>query len=252
MASWREVRSERDHEALDELQHGRGWVLVVVVVAVLLAAGAILLSGRQRPATDPIATTVAVPRIGPSSLPAGHPDASPTTGVVEPMLTAPTVSWQLFSGVAVPYSPTAGPRRVQPPVYAGYQRSQTGALVAAVQLSTRYLLTGGQGWRKVVSEQVVPGVGRDAYVAARARVQLDDPPGSYGQIAGFRVLAFTPDVAVLQLVSRFPLSGRLQVTTTTLTWVSSDWRLVLQPDGGSSPTAQAAPGLDGFVAWGGF
>jgi hypothetical protein len=25
----------------------------------------------------------------------------------------------------------------------------------------------------------------------------------------------------------------------------------LQPDGGSSPTAQAVPDLDGFVVWGG-
>ena len=253
MAPWRAARSEREEDPLDEVRHGRGRILVVVAVAVLLAAGAVALGGRLRHAADAIATTTVMPRLEPSSPPSGHGDPSPSTGVpVEALLTAPTVSWQLFSGVAVPYSPTAGPRRTQPPVYAGYQRSQTGALIAAVQLGTRYLLTGGQGWREVVSQQVVPGAGRDAYVAARARVQLDDPPGSYGQVAGFRVLAFTPDVAVLELVSRFPLTGRLQVTTTTLTWVGDDWRLVLQPDGGSSPTAQAVPGLDGFVAWGGF
>jgi hypothetical protein len=253
MPSWREIRAERDDGVLDQSRDRRGRVVVVVAVVVLLVAGAVALGGQPRPAASPVLRTSAVPLLAmPSSADDQRDVRSPTAVSIAPLLTAPPVSWQLFSGVAVPFSPTAGPRLMRPPVYAGYQRSQTGALIAAVQLGTRYLLTSGQGWREVVAQQVVPGTGRDAYVAARSRVQLDDPSGSYGQVAGFRVLAYTPDVAVLQLVSRFPLTGHLQVTTTTLAWVGGDWRLVLQPDGGSSPTAQAASGLDGFVAWGGF
>jgi hypothetical protein len=249
MASRRSARSERHLSAFDEpARWGRGRVVTVVAACTLVAAGVVALGGHHRHSTAPVVRPTAVP---PSGAAAGPDDTASAGAATEPLLTAPTVSWQLFSGVALPFSPAAGPHRVQPPVYAGYQRSQAGALIAAVQLCTRYLLTGGQGWRDVVARQVAPGVGRDAYVVARARVQLDDPPGSYGQVAGFRVLAFTPDVAVLELVSRFPLTGRLQVTTTTLTWVDGDWQLVLQPDGGSSPTAQAVPDLDGFVVWGG-
>ena len=108
------------------------------------------------------------------------------------------MTWQLFSGVALPYSSTAGPRSVDGPVYAGYERSQTGALIAAAQLGTRYLLTPGDGWREVAERQVLPGVGREVFLAARAEVDdLDVPPGTYGQLAGFRVVAFTPDVAVI-------------------------------------------------------
>jgi hypothetical protein len=55
---------------------------------------------------------------------------------------------------------------------------------------------------------------------------------------------------VLQLVTRFPRTGGLQVTVTTVKWVGGDWRLELQPDGGTSPTAQTVPSLDGFVVWG--
>jgi hypothetical protein len=248
MASPRNARRTGHRSAFDEpARWGRGRVVTVLAACTLVVAGIVALGGHQPHSTGPaIRPTTEPPR--PADRPVTSTSVALPTG---PLLTAPTVSWQLFSGVALPFSPVAGPHRVQPPVYAGYQRSQTGALIAGVQLGTRYLLTGGQAWRDVVARQVAPGVGRDAYVIARARVQLDDPPGSYGQVAGFRILAFSPDVAVLQLVSRFPLTGRLQVTTTTLTWVNGDWQLVLQPDGGSSPTAQAIPDLDGFVVWGG-
>ncbi len=171
--------------------------------------------------------------------------------VIEPLLVAPPgVRWQLFMGVALPYSRTAGPTVIDGPVYDGFERSQQGALLAAVQLGTRYLLTPGQGWREVLDRQVLPGAGRDAFARNRVGIDPHAPPGTYGQIAGFRVVTFTPQVAVVQLVSRFPSSGVLQVTTTTVRWSGGNWRLQLQPDGGTSPTAQAVPSLDGFVVWG--
>lgn len=171
--------------------------------------------------------------------------------VIEPLLVAPEgVRWQLFMGVALPYSPTAGPTVVDGPVHGGFERTQQGALLAAVQLGTRYLLTPGEGWREVLARQVLPGAGRDAFARNRAGIDPQAPPGTYGQIAGFRVVTFTPQVAVVQLVSRFPSSRVLQVTTTTVRWSGGDWRLQLQPDGGTSPTAQAAASLDGFVVWG--
>lgn len=169
---------------------------------------------------------------------------------VEPLLAAPPVTWQLFAGVPLPYSATAGPSIVDGPVYAGFERSQVGALLAAAHLGTRYLLTPGSGWRDVVAQQVLPGPGRDAYVRIRATAEDADSSGGHGQPVGFRILAFTPDLAVVQEAVRFPLSGVLQVTSTTLRWVGGDWRLQLQPDGSTSPTAQQAPDLDGFVVWG--
>ena len=227
-----------------------------VAVLLLLGAGSVALFGggpatvavRSLPAAPAGPTT---PTAGPMSV-AGPTGAAQPTAVTGPLLTGPPVSWQLFSGVALPTSPSYGPRTVDGPVYAGYQRSQAGALIAAAQIGTRYLLTPGQGWRDVARLQLLPGTGRAVFLTARAGVdELTVPPGTYGQLAGFRVVTFTPDVAVLQLISRFALTGRLQLTTTTLKWVGGDWRLELQPDGGSSPTAQQVPDLDGFVVWGG-
>jgi hypothetical protein len=244
-----------DGRSLDVGWPRPGTVAAGAVAAVILAgAGSVtLFGGSPRPATASATAEPAVPADEQSRAePTPTAEAAAAAAGREPLLSPPAVTWQLFSGVALPYSPTAGPRIVDGPVYAGYERSQTGALIAAAQLGTRYLLTPGEGWREIAARQVLPGVGREVFVAARAGVDdLDVPPGAYGQMAGFRVVAFTPDLAVIAFVSRFALTGHLQATTTTVKWVDGDWRLELQPDGGSSPTAQTVPDLDGFVVWGG-
>jgi hypothetical protein len=229
---------------------------VVVVVGILVGAGAVALSGRDSPPAGPAAGPAASAAPAPAApAPAAAPNPAPTPAPAAPadagpLLVAPEVDWQLLAGVPLPYSQTAGPLEVDGPVYSGYARSQTGALIAAVQLGTRYLLTPGEGWREVLGRQVLPGLGRDVFARNRADVDAEDPPGSYGQPAGFRFVAYTPDVASIQLVSRFPTTGNLQVVTVTVHWAGGDWRLQLQPDGGSSPTAQAVADLDGFVVWG--
>lgn len=223
----------------------------VVVVVILVGAGAVALSGGASPSARPAAGPVATAGPAPSLAPSVDLTPAPTAAVDEgPLLVAPTVDWQLVAGVPLPYSKTAGPLKVNGPVYSDYQRSQTGALIAAVQLGNRYLLTPGNGWREVLQQQVLPGVGREVFARNRATVDAAEPPGSYGQSAGFRFVAFTLDVASIQLVSRFPTTGNLQVVTVTVKWADGDWRLQLQPDGGSSPTAQAVRDLDGFVVWG--
>ena len=239
----------RPHRPRRTRRSGTGTVLAATVAAAMAGgAGFALADGDARPSADPAADVWPE-----TAMPAPTPASSEFTqkaATIEPLLTAPPVTWQLFAGVPLPYSATAGPSIVDGPVYAGFERSQAGALLAAAHLGTRYLLTPGPGWRDVVAQQVLSGPGRDAYVRIRATVEDADSSDGHGQPAGFRILAFTPDVAVVQEAVRFPLSGVLQVTSTTLRWVGGDWRLQLQPDGSTSPTAQQAPDLDGFVVWG--
>lgn len=224
----------------------------VVAVVIGIGAGAVALSGASSPLAVPTPGSAAAVTAAPVLPAAAVPlRPAPVANEQGPLLVAPKVQWQLFAGVLLPYSKTAGPLTVDGPLYSGYERSQTGAVLAAVQLGNRYLLTPGDGWREVLQRQVLPGTGRDVF--ARNRMAMDDtpdPPGTYGQTAGFRFVAFTPDVASIQLVTRFPTSGNLQIVTVTVKWVDGDWRLELQPDGGSSPTAQRISDLDGFVVWG--
>lgn len=249
---WPAQDAHRD-VALDPVRWRPGTAAAVAVaVLVLLAAAAVALSGDRTPDPSNAAGLPAAPLRAPVSPAAGGPlpdDAAPAG----PLLTAPSVSWELVTGVAVPVSATAGPHAVVGPVHAGFERSQTGALLAAAQISTRSVVTSGDGWRDVVARQVLPGAGRDVYSRLRALVDADAPPGTYGQFAGFRIIASTPDVAVVQLVTRFgaDASEALQVMAVTVKWVEGDWRLELQPDGGISPTGQLVSDLDGFVVWGG-
>lgn len=251
------VRGDRQRPwlARDEADGSRPAVAVAGAALLLVVGTTVALLGADdSPGLSgaPPAKTVPTDTTSTTDAPLAAAASGPAeVAVVEPLLVAPEgVRWQLFMGVALPYSPTAGPTVVNGPVYGGFERSQPGALLAAVQLGTRYLLTPGEGWREVLERQVLPGAGRDAFVRNRVGIDPQAPPGSYGQITGFRIVTFTPDVAVVQLVSRFPTSGVLQVSTTTVRWVDDDWRLQLQPDGGTSPTAQAVPTLDGFVVWG--
>jgi hypothetical protein len=160
----------------------------VVAVVILLGAGAVALSGGASPSAVPMAGPVAPAPAGPARSATAPPvDLPPTISPAVadgPLLVAPRVDWQLFVGVPLPYSKTGGPLKVDGPVYSGYQRSQTGALIAAAQLGTRYLLTPGDGWRELLERQVLPGVGRDTFARLRATVDQDSPPGSYGQPPG--------------------------------------------------------------------
>ncbi len=244
------------HEEPDQPGRWRpGTIAAAAIAGLLLAAAvAVLLVGG----TDaPDQAAALPPATGPGPVEPVEP--GPTGGAQGnrpdsgPLLTAPAVRWELVSGIAVPVSPTAGPFRVDGAVRSGFERSQTGALIAATQISTRVAFTPGDRWRQVAQAQLLPGVGREVFIRRRGTVTTIEPPGTFGQYAGFRIAASTPDVTVVQLVTRFgsASSSRFQVVTYTVKWVDGDWRFELQPDSGFSPSVQQIPNLDGFVVWGG-
>jgi hypothetical protein len=174
--------------------------------------------------------------VGPGSLPSSAPQG---------------VTWTVYRGVAEPAHHLHGPLRIEGDLARCYARSPYGALIASWQIATRFVLAGD--WERVVDEQLVPGPGREAYRRQRAAITADDarPPGGYGQLAAFRFASYTPQVATIQLVSRFADTGHLQVNTVTVVWREGDWRLQLQPDGALSPSLQPLSDLAGFIAWAG-
>ncbi|GGP13082.1 hypothetical protein LDL08_32695 [Nonomuraea glycinis] len=191
----------------------------------------------------------------PSAPPAPGPDQCPATprALTRALPARPPagVTWTLFHGVAQPTSPEHGPHRRQADVDRCFAHTPTGALIAAWQIATRFVLA--DDWRRVVELQVMPGPGRDAYVAQRARIRAGAgrDAGGYGQLAAFGFASYTPQVATVQLVSRFAATGQLQVNTVTVVWSGDDWRLLLQPGGSISPSLQAVSSLTGFVPWAG-
>lgn len=241
---------------------GPGRLLLPATVLGLVTAGGLLVAttsnsrtasaGSQPPATAP-AAAAAVTAARPAAAPAANAAALASPPV--------DVMWRVFDGFALPEGSTDGPRTVDGAVEAGFARTPRGALLAAVQITARMLVAPGDGWRQVVLRQVLPGPGREAWLRVRGEAAADGMPGTtadYAQVAGYRYVTWTPDVAVLQLVTRTALADApdtLAVSTLTLRWTEAgpegaDWRLELQPDGSPTPSRQAVRDLLRFVPWG--
>lgn len=185
---------------------------------------------------------------------ASSPTAPASRALETPIPTSPPtgVRWKLYRGVALPYSAQAGPTRIDGEIVGGFAHTPTGALLAATHAGYRYRMASDSSWRAVTKAMVQPGPGRDAWVRLRSKYTLGEAPSGPNmlQMAGFRFVTYTPDLAVMQVATRGK-TGVIQMTTSTVAWDGDDWKLVLQPDGSESPTAQRLSSLDGFVPWSG-
>ncbi|WP_017972368.1 hypothetical protein [Actinopolyspora halophila] len=221
---------------------GSGFVVLIVVLLIVVLATT---GGDTNQRASPPGGASSAPSTPGSTTSRPRP-AGPTT-VPD---SAPDTQWRLYHTVALPHVDGAGPRQAGASTATGYAHTPTGALVAAVQIPIRRMLA--PDWQAVLSEQIVPGRGRKAWRQARSQAAetLQVEPGQLGQIAGFQFVTYTPDSAVIQLVSRFP-DSTLQVSTHTVRWRDGDWKLVLHQNGAASPTTQTVDSLVGYTRWGG-
>lgn len=237
---------------------GAGLIAVVVVLGIVVVASRAG-NGNQAPRSGPATSSTPPAAVGASAAPGASAAAGgcnlPAGGQQVPESPPSGVTWQLYQSVALPYSASAGPAVTQGDVARCYAHDPAGALLAATQIGVRYLLAGN--WRAVLAEQVMPGAGPAAYTRLRLQAggSAGQPggsgqPGGYGQFAAFQFVTYSPQTAVIELVSRFS-DGSMQQVTETVVWSGGDWKLVLQPDGSAAPNAQQVPNVVGYVAWGG-
>ncbi|MFJ9423203.1 hypothetical protein [Streptomyces sp. NPDC101249] len=226
-----------------------GFVAAAAFVGfVAVVAGAVVATsddGGEAAAAPPAARTAEPPATG---APDGTCPTLSDTRQSPPTAEPAGVTWELYDGVALPASKAAGPADTGPDQARCYARTPLGALLAASQISVRYLAAGD--WESVTRAQTV-GAGRDTYLADRAAAEQTAAPGrdrpAHGQIAGFRFVTYHGTTAVIETVWRFP-AGQLQAAATTMLWRDDDWRLEFPAD----PAAPTPVGsLAGYVSWGG-
>lgn len=230
----------------------RVWQASGLFLAVLVVMGVVvvLTTGDRSSSNDAAPGSGAASSSPSASASAGEDGGCPelaASGSVP--RTAPAAEWQLVRSAAVPVSKKAGPAVVEGDVARCYAHSPTGALFAAAQIGTRYLVA--DDWQTVVKEQTY-GDGQLLLLEKRAEFEKSQPsvapvPGELGQIAGFQYVTYTPDTAVLQVVTRFG-SGVLQASTLTLRWHGGDWQLEIPA---VSPPQRTVDDLAGYVPWGG-
>lgn len=230
--------------------------------AVLVAAGIavtalvlVLTGGPSRPSAprSADAPAAAAPLPGPAGGTAGNGcaprDSNPSLPEQPPM----DVTWSLFRTAALPVSASAGPTRFEGPVARCYARTPRGALMAAINLFYRIAVTAPD--TTVALRQVVAGPGRDELLDQLRQARPDEPAdqasGSLAQLAGYRIVSYTPDTTVVTLVNGATATNSLKSGDVTVRWQDGDWKLVARPDGWISTPPTPLRSLAGFTPFGG-
>ena len=230
-----------------------GLMASIVVVAVIVVLGlAVVLSNGSKPSK-----TATGGGDGVSSTPVAGASPSPSDWGCRPSDTdtslpaqAPTdVTWSIVNTVAVPTSSSAGPLQTSGLVARCYAHTPRGALMAAVNLFYRVAVEAPQV--TVVQEQVVPGAGATALENQLKTVTDPIQAGELAQLAGYRIVSYTPDTTVITLVNGSVQSNTLKASDVTVQWSGGDWKLVVGPDGSISGPGTSITSLAGYTAFGG-
>jgi hypothetical protein len=192
---------------------------------------------------DPLSTSTATNAADPAASICGLPGYQKTGTLT----TAPPTTWTLVGTIAAPTVKDAGPGKIDPDGYRScYAHTPTGAVAAAAN----YAAIGSNDAlkKKFYSKGVVPGPGRDVLLSKKIKLQ---PPRNYSlQIAGFRILRYTEEVAEVQLVMRAS-TGQVFQFTSQVQWSSGDWKAVSADDGQDHSNAGVIPDLTGYIPWSG-
>lgn len=221
------------------------WWLVsaAVIVLVLVGLGFVLLSpagdGQADPApapSTPAASSSATsePSTGQSS------DCQVQGGDQSVPRKAPKTDWDLVEGIALPKS-EAGPGRTNGVVRSCFARTAEGALFAA---STFAVSTQLDDRVAVYQARISPGPEKEAALSDAKNAQPQD--GDRLQIAGFRVVSYTKEQAVIAVAMR--RGSSYVIATYPLVWQGGDWLVDGNPPGGYQPP-QTTADLTGYIAW---
>ena len=162
---------------------------------------------------------------------------------------APATKWTLVGRMAAPEVADAGPAVVDPDGWRHcYARTPTGALVAAAN----YIAMTGvpELVGRLAKDGIMPGDLRDRALSTPT------PSGPHSsapmQFRGFRVVSFTPDMAVINLA--IEIRGNSTSATMTLRWYQGDWRIGVRGEGAAQELDidyGNLPSLYGYVNWAG-
>ncbi len=230
--------------------------LVVVLIVIATRGGSGSSPGPVAAPPGPVAPGGGAPfngGAGPGQTGAADPTRPPgchTSGTDQtvPTGTPAGVTWTLARGVAVPSSASDGPTlRGDAGVGYCYADTPLGALLAASNLGQ------GTGTETAIQQadlehSVVP----NEYSTQAAAQSNSDPAPSGVQLAGFRVISYSPSqasVALAYAVATQP--STYPQLTLALQWYQGDWRAVPQPGPSVAVTSSTATTLAGFVPWSG-
>ncbi|MFI5735953.1 hypothetical protein ACIA49_37920 [Kribbella sp. NPDC051587] len=189
-------------------------------------------SGPATPTDDPTATpTVTKPPVLGSG---GCKTANPPQGI--PRVAPVGVTWQFEDDMLFPAQQAAGPAAMdRNGVRSCFAHSPTGAVFATFVLLAQ--IKNPALTADVLATRVAPGPGRNAAIAQNRATPTPRDENQSGQFAGFKVIDYQPDRAIISIAVRFDerTVGALPVT---MVWNGKDWQGKLQPDGSFNGSTQ--------------
>lgn len=174
-------------------------------------------------------------------------DSSDNTSLTK----APRAEWgQAVGGISVPVSEDHGPGQSDESteVRSCFAQSPEGAVLAAASLIT------ASGDTEVLAETIeqrsVDSAGKD--VALSQITQGDTGGAPPIQIAGFRLLNYSPEQATVEIVAEVQGADDTTLITTgaDLVWTNGDWYATYAADGSGGPVAGQVSSLNGYTPWG--
>jgi len=238
-------------------------LVAVALVIVLINAATSPKPATPAAASPPGATPGAGPSAGVATAPGGapaptnagqegRPAGCATTGSDQTIPTSPPtgVTWSLASGVAVPSSAADGPK-LRAPGGVGYCYSRTplGAVLAASNLGM-----GTGPLQDILKSSLEHSAVPNEYAQAATDPTSGGggaPPGDI-QLAGFRIITYSPEQASIALSYRVAgNTDSYSQLTFAMQWYEGDWRDVPQPGPSSAVTNGTVPTLAGSVPWSG-
>ncbi|MFJ3825992.1 hypothetical protein [Streptomyces nodosus] len=157
------------------------------------------------------------------------------------------LSWKKFGPINLPASKDAGPAVIDGQVARCYAHTPRGALLALTNISIRS--ANGPDWREVVAQQVYPNEAQEVFeqgVAASRVDQTSDFPSSTPTLAGYKLISYTPDTAVIDLAFDTP-GGMVLTMVLTARWHEGDWKQQMSPNGGQSESVVKRFNADGYT-----
>lgn len=217
----------------------------VVVAAIVVLGIFVLIANLVSPHPAPTSPTTNGP--GPS---AGDESVCGLEGfeTTSSLEEAPDVRWELVGTVAAPTDPEVGPGVVDGDGFRScYAHTAEGALYAAVNYVA---LSSDPRLQPLVWRLLEEGQVRDQ-AQADAEAGQATPSSSRLQVAGFKVLSYSPDKAVIDVAWQVtsPSTGLMSVPL-ELVWQDGDWRIATTDTGLPYSPAQIE-NLGGYIPWSG-
>ena len=178
-------------------------------------------------------------------------NAAPSGSIAAVSPTAPptNVRWITYAGMAIPMA-AEGPKVGDTSAYpTQYSHTGAGAALAAISSTIRMSVAPDQEWAQIAGALAAPGPGRDAWSLERTQISITSavPDGQAPRVLGYLVDDYTPQQAVISIITSQP-DRSLTATTTTMAWSPpGDWRRVL-PDPAAPNPANPVRVLDAVPA----